>query len=399
MTGFKEFVALAAALMSLTALSIDAVLPAFSVMRSDLNIADPNTVQYIIGVLFFGMCIGQLVFGPLSDSYGRKKTIYIGLSIFIFGCLLCITAQSFMMMLVGRAFQGFGVASTRVVTTAIVRDQYEGREMARVMSFVMAVFILVPALAPAIGQGILLVADWHAIFMLFLMMAIVNMTWMYLRLPETLSVDRRRPFSLRVIGRAAAEVVRHKISLGYTISAGLVFGGLIGYLTSAQQIFQEYYDLGELFSLYFGIVAMMIGIASTCNSMIVRRFGMRFISHYALIAQMVFSSAFVLYCSLHTGQVPFIVFMVFICSVFFCMGLLFGNLNAAALEPMGHIAGIASSVIGSLSSFISLTAGTIIGQAYNETLLPIAIGFLCLSSGSFIIQLIVSHEKKDVKRP
>ncbi len=387
--GFKEFVALTAALISLTALSIDAILPALSHIREEFNIADPNRAQFLIGSLFLGFCFGQLFFGPIADSYGRKGSIYGGLFIFIIGSLMGLFAPNFNIMIAGRILQGFGAAATRVVTTAMVRDCYSGREMARVMSFVMAVFILVPAIAPLLGQGVLMVASWHYIFVMFLAMAVLNLVWMHLRIDETLPAEKRRPFTFEVIFGAMKEVVCHKVALCYTICAGLVFGCLIAYLTTSQQLFQEYYEAGDMFAVYFGVIALVLGVASMVNSSIVRQYGMRRISHYALLAQVIVTAIFCALCYMMPLSLPFYAFMIFIVVFFFFMGMLFGNLNAAALEPMGHIAGIASAVIGSLSSFISLSVGSAVGQAYDGTPLPLAIGFFCLAFTAFVVQLFV----------
>lgn len=384
--GFKEYVALMALLTALTALTIDTILPALPMIANDLDVVGENHVQYVISFLFAGLTLGQLVYGPISDSLGRKKTIYIGLAVFVAGSFISLFATNFTLMLIGRVMQGFGAASPRIVSIAMTRDLYEGRNMARVTSYIMGVFILVPVLAPALGQLILMVTYWRAIFALFVLCALGALVWIYTRLPESLPVEHRRRFGFAPIWTGARDVMRNKTTMGYTVCAGLVFGALIGYVSSAQQIFQDHYNVGEWFPLYFAISALSIGAASFFNSAIVIRFGMRRICHYALMGIMTTSSLFLLVSMAQDYNAPLWEFMIFAPVTFFCIGLLFGNFNAIAMEPMGHMAGIASALIGFYSSVISLVIGTVIGQSYNGTLIPILTGFLCLSVSAFLIQ-------------
>tara|TARA_R110001592_G_scaffold27763_5_gene102649 strand:+ start:9637 stop:10848 length:1212 start_codon:yes stop_codon:yes gene_type:complete len=387
----KEFVALMALLMSLPALSIDSVLPALPLIKDQLHVDTDNHVQFIIGILFAGLTVGQLLFGSISDSFGRKPAIFIGLLIFAGGSILSLFSTSFSMMLMGRFLQGLGAASARVVCVAIARDLYEGRDMAQIMSFIMAVFVFVPAIAPTIGQGIILAFDWRAIFILYLVMAAIITIWMHKRLPETSPKEKRSPFALRTIKRDFSIVVRNKVTLGYTICAGLVFGGFISYLSSAQQIFLDFYHVGELFPLYFGLSALSIGLASWVNGMIVQRYGMERLSRYALIVIIAASSIFLLAFDLTDPNTPLAAYMTFAFVTFFCHGLLFGNLNTLAMEPMGQQAGTASAVIGSLSTAISVCIGTVIGQLYNHTLIPLVLGFLCLSAVTLILHMWLRH--------
>jgi DHA1 family bicyclomycin/chloramphenicol resistance-like MFS transporter len=377
-----EFVTLMALLISLVALSIDAMLPALPEIGRDLGVERGNDNQLIISVLFLGLAAGQLIYGPLSDSTGRKPAIYLGLILFILGCLLSIFATNFTVMLAGRFLQGIGAGGPRIVIVALVRDCYEGRAMARIMSFVMAVFILVPALAPALGQVILIVAHWRAIFVSFLVLAVTAFAWFALRQPETLTADRRKPFSPRRIGLAVVETCKNRIAFGYTIAAGLIFGAFIGYLASAQQIFQELYGLGRLFPIYFAVLALSIGSASYVNARLVMRFGMRFLSDRALLVLCGFSAVSFLAAAVLSGQPPLWVLMTYLMIAFFCIGILFGNFNSLAMQSVGHIAGVAAAVVGSLTTFISLALGTAIGQAYNGTVLPLVGGFALLGLGS-----------------
>ena len=376
--GFAEFVTLTALMISLVALSIDAMLPALREIGDDLGATRANEPQLVITALLIGLAIAQMIFGPLSDSIGRKPSIYIGMALFIAGCLMSILATSFPVMLAGRFLQGIGAAGPRTVMVALVRDRYEGRAMARIMSLVMAVFILVPAVAPALGQGILLIGHWRAIFWMFLGLALIALVWFTVRQPETLPPDRRATLSAGRIALAIRDVCLNRVALGYTIAAGLIFGAFIGYLTSAQQVFQDQYGVGERFPLYFAALALAIGGASYMNSKLVMRHGMRPLSWAALLVMSVLSIAFFAIAALMGGNPPLWALMVYWLAAFFCLGLLFGNFNALAMEPMGHIAGVAAAVIGSITTVISVALGTAIAQAYDGTVLPLVGGFAVL---------------------
>jgi len=382
---FGEFVALMAMLISLVALSIDAVLPALPAIGQELGVARANDNQLVISLLFLGLAFGQTLWGPLSDSTGRKPAVYLGLGMFIAGCVLSILARSFAVMLLGRFLQGAGVAGPRTITVAMVRDQYQGRDMARVMSFVMAVFILVPVVAPAIGQGVLAIADWRAIFAGYLGIAVIAMVWFALRQPETLLEDRRIPLSGRRLGLALGEVCRSRAGLGYTVAAGLVFGAFLGYLNSAQQILQEQYGLGALFPLYFAILALAIGGASVSNARLVMHHGMLRLATRSLWIICALSTVFLAVAWGFAGHPPLWLLMSYLMLAFFAVGILFGNLNALAMEPLGHVAGTGAAVVGSLSTLISLLLGTAIGQSYNGTIFPLVGGFAVLSAASAMV--------------
>lgn len=263
--------------------------------------------------------------------------------------------------------------------------------MAQIMSLVMAVFILVPALAPGIGQVILTVASWRAIFGVFLTVALIAVVWFGIRQPETLSAARRTPFSSLQMARAAREVCGHRIALGYTIAAGLIFGAFVGYLTSAAQIFQGQYGLGERFPLYFAVLALAIGAASYVNSRLVMRYGMRRLSGAAVIGLSGVSLAFLAIAHAAGGHPPLFGLMAYLLASFFCLGILFGNFNALAMEPLGHIAGVAASVVGSLTTFISLLLGTLIGQSYDGTVLPLIGGFAVLGVAATAVMRWAEH--------
>ncbi len=371
-------------LTSLVALSIDAMLPALPNIGADLAVQRENGTQLVVSTLFIGFAIGQLVYGPVSDSIGRKTPIYAGLGIFMLGSVLSMIAWSFPVMLAGRVLQGFGAAAPRIVTVALIRDQYEGRAMARIMSFVMAVFILVPMLAPALGQAVLLVANWRMIFALLLTLSLIAVIWFGIRQPETLLPSQRTKFSLRRIAATVGEVLHDRCALGYTIASGLVFGAFLGYLNSAQQIFQSQFSLGTQFPLYFGALALSLGCASIFNAQLVMRFGMRLLSWRALQLMIVVSTGFLAFAWTAEGDPPLWTFMVWGSMTFFCLGIVFGNFNAMAIESLGHIAGVAAAVIGSLATTMSLLLGLLIGQAYDGTVLPLVGGFAMLGMTSLL---------------
>ena len=375
---FGEFIALIAMLSSLTALSIDAMLPALVTIGRELGVQHDNEAQLIISTLFLGLASGQVLFGPLSDATGRKPLMYVGLGIFMLGSLVSMLAQDFSHMLVGRFLQGLGASAPRVLSIALVRDCYAGRSMAQVMSFTMSIFILVPMLAPFLGQVILLVAGWRSIFTVFLLLALIVAVWFLLRMPETLPPDKRRAFTFRAFWRALREVVTNRVSMTYTVITGMVFGAFLGYLSSAQQILQIQYGLGERFPLYFALLALAVGASSFLNSRLVMRHGMYWLSKRAILLFTGLAGLFLLVAVGTAGHPPLAGLIAYLILAFLALGMLFGNLNALAMEPLGHIAGIGASVVGSLSTLTAIPLGTLIGQSYDGTILPLITGFFVL---------------------
>ena len=370
---------LIALIISLVALSIDAMLPALPDIAADLMFEDANDAQYIITMLFIGMGIGQIIFGPLSDSIGRKPAINLGFVVFILGCLMSINAQDFNEMMVGRFFQGLGAAGPRIVSIALVRDRFSGRQMARVMSFVMTIFILIPIIAPSIGQLIVNFSTWHSIFVLFLVLTVVAMTWFSLRQPETLPRENRISFSPAQMMSDIKSICAIPAAMGYTITMGFIFGAFIGYLSSAQQILQTQYALGNQFAIYFGVLAASIGLASLVNAKLVMRFGMRRLSRAAMTVTALLSVPFFLLALYYQGHPPLAQLMAYLLCVFFFFGIMFGNLNALAMEPLGHIAGLGSALVGSISTLMSVMLGIIVAGAYDGTILPLVASFAILS--------------------
>ena len=373
-----EFVVLIALMISIVALATDVMLPALDMIGRDLGVADINDTQLVISSLFLGFAIGQLFAGPLSDRFGRKPVIYFGYFVFIAGCLLAIFATDFSTILVGRVLQGLGAAFPRIVTLALVRDCYEGRAMARIMSVVMAIFIIVPTIAPAIGQGVIALAGWRATFVLLLLLAVICFVWFGTRQPETLASESRRALSPRNIFDGVGEFVRLRSAFGYTIATGLVFGPFMGYLSSAQQLFQSVYQTGHLFALYFGIAALSIGAASAINAKLVMQLGMRLLCWRALIFMTVCAVVFFAVAQWFGGIPTFWLFMAWLMMTFFCVGILFGNFSALAMESLGHMAGLGAALFGFLSTMIGLPLGWGIGKMFAGNILPLVGGFALL---------------------
>jgi len=385
--GFTEFVILVAFIISLVALSIDAMLPALPFIVADLNFANPNDGHFIVSMLFVGMGFGQMIFGPMSDSTGRKPAIIFGILIFAAGSLVCYFATSMDGMMVGRFLQGLGASGPRIVSVALVRDRYEGRQMARVMSFVMTIFILVPVFAPAVGQIILLISDWRSIFGLFLVMSLSTLIWFGCRQPETLLVEKRTRFSFSRVMRDSKTIAQIPVATGYTLTMGFLFGAFLGYLSSAQEIFQVQYQLGQWFAVYFGVLASSIGLAALVNAKLVIRLGMRRLSFIAMTMIALLSTPFYLLAMFFEGHPPLWMLMFYLLAVFFFLGILFGNLNALAMEPLGRIAGLGSALVGSVSTLISVIFGAFIANSYDGTIIPLVMGFAALS----VICLITMH--------
>ena len=372
----NEFIALVAMLTALVAMSIDTMLPAVGTIATELGAANPNDRQFIVLAFFAGLMIGTLIFGPVSDSVGRKPTIYVGLVIFIAGAVLCMVSTSFPMLIAGRLLQGIGAASPRVVSMAMVRDGAKGAEMARIMSFVMSVFMLVPIFAPSIGQAVLYIASWRFIFAGFIVAAIIVAIWLALRQPETLTDENRREFSASKLLASAGEVFKSPVAFGYTLAVGFIFAAFTTFLGTSQQIFAEQYKQGDGFALWFGGLACAIAISMILNGIYVKKLGMRKLSKWALRGFICVWFVMLVMCFIFNGQPPLLVVGGLFFISWFCSGMIFGNYNAMALEPMGHIAGMAAAISGAVSTFIAVVLGGIAGRQYDGTMYPITIAFV-----------------------
>jgi len=386
------FLVFLALMTSVIAMTIDAVLPALDGISDDLGFANANERQLIVMLVFVGMGASQVVFGPLSDSIGRKRTALLGWAVFILGTLMAMFAVSPAMMFAGRLLQGLGAGAPRVVAMTIVRDLYEGRPMARILSLVMTVFMLVPMFAPIIGQWTEDLGGWRSIFGLYLAMALVSGGWYLLWVPETLSPDQRRPLSLRPVLSAFAEVLTTRSTMLYTFSAALVFGAFVVYLSTAQQVLEEGYGLGPLFPWAFGTLAFAFACASFLNSRLVMRLGMRRLSLIGLLNMVVTAAvAATLTRFASSGLPPLWLFMGLMSLIFFSVAVLFANFNALALAPLGHMAGTAASVVNTVATLGAVPIGYVISQGYDGSVEPLFLGFAILGMGSLVFMALAER--------
>ena len=356
-----NIIILSASLMALGAFSIDTILPSISYLKKDFNFLPQNS-HWIITSVFLGIAIGQLVFGPVSDNIGRKKTALIGLIIFSIGCILSIISKNYILFLITRFLQGLGSGAAVVVSRAMARDFFEGRKLAQIMSLVTTIFILVPVFAPSIGQIIISVSNWKIIFVFMLFLSIILKLFIVFKYLDVGKVRGDLRFNSTL--RGFVEVFSSKTSRTYTIAAGLIFGILVSFLNIAQPLFQEFLMVGESFALYFGLGALSVGIGAIINARIVT-----IIYPQKIVLIALYLTAFwgIFFYSLifFNLKINVINIMIFLIPVFFLFGLLFGNMNALALTPMGHIAGTASAVIGTTSIVIAIPIGSIIAHHYR----------------------------------
>lgn len=369
-----EFVLLMASLMSVVALAIDALLPAMDIIGLSLGVTDPVENQSLIIMIFLGLGAGPLLFGPISDSWGRKPVVYIGFALFIVASFICIYAQTMEVMIAGRILQGVALSAPRTISIAMVRDIYSGDFMARIMSFITVVFLLIPTIAPAMGKWILDSYNWQAIFYVQLVFAVLISLWFWRRQPETLAVAQRIPFTKTIFYDGLKELLKYQRTMGFTLISGFIVGSFLVYLSTAQQIFQEQYDLKEEFPFIFAGLAIAIGTSTFLNGTLVLRFGMEKMVTTFLLGYFVIS---VLYVLLYfKGANPSVeVLLLFFGLQFFAIGFLFGNLRALAMEPIGHIAGIGAAITGFISTLMSVPISTFIGRFVTTTALPLFIGF------------------------
>lgn len=392
-----EFVTLMAALMALNALAIDIMLPALPNMGQEFGVDDPNHRQFVVVGYVLGLGAAQLFFGPLSDRYGRRRPLLFSLwGYSIFG-LACIFAPSFEMLVVARTLQGVAAAGARVISLSVVRDSYAGRGMARIMSLIMMVFMAVPILAPGLGQLVLLVAPWQWIFVVLVVFGLGVSGWVAWRLTETLPEEERRPISLPSLWEAYGLVFKNRVSAGYMAAGGVIFGALFAYISTAEQLFSDVFDRKESFGLYFAGIAGGMAIGAFLNSRFVVRFGMRRLSHGAVVA---FTGINVVHVGLLLlGADGFGVFYSCMVACFFCFSLVGANFNSLAMEPLGEVAGTASAVLGFASTILAGGLGGWVGQRFDGTTMPIALGFLVLGLATLGIVLLTERGRLFARPP
>jgi DHA1 family bicyclomycin/chloramphenicol resistance-like MFS transporter len=374
--GRGEFVGIMVTLFATIALSIDAMLPALPRIAADLSPEHPNLAQMVVTAFVFGLGLGTLVMGPLSDAFGRKRVILGGLMLYGVAALACAFATSLEALLLLRFVQGLGVAAPRVVGSAMMRDAFKGREMAQVMSIIMAVFMGVPAAAPLLGQAIMALADWRAIFWVFAAIAVLASLWLGLRQPETLPLGQRRPLSAKSLWEGAREVASMRIVAITTLLQGLIMAGLFATLSSLQGIFDQTYGRAGSFPLWFAMIALVAALGSVINARLVTTWGMRAMITLAL---RVLLGATLLLLALHLAlplapDLAFAGLILWAMLLFGTNAMSMGNLNALALEPLGHLAGTASSLITALATVLSVALAVPVGLAFAGTEMPLLIG-------------------------
>ncbi|MEM8847593.1 MAG: multidrug effflux MFS transporter [Bacteroidota bacterium] len=379
-----EFIALMAALMSIVALSIDTLLPAIPNIGQTINSLNPTDNQMLITMIFLGLGVGQLFFGPLSDCYGRKPVVYVGMGVFGIASIICLWAPSLEWMIIGRILQGIGLSVARSIAISIIRDTYSGDLMARVMSFVTAFFILVPVVAPSIGKIILEIANWQAIFYVQLVCTLIVGIWFWKRQPETLKPEYKIPFSGTVFIDGLKEFLRYRETVAFTLASGFITGAFLVYLSASQHIFEDLYGLKDSFPYIFAGLSISIGLSTFSNGALVLRYGMWKLSYMALLA---FCGVAILFVALFwsSGNPSVALLILFLSLQFFCLGFMWGNFRSIAMQPIGHIAGIGAAINGFISTVISIPIATFIGSFVEDEVLPLFMGLAICGLISVVI--------------
>ncbi|WP_439615095.1 multidrug effflux MFS transporter [Shinella sp.] len=382
---FRERIALYALLTSLTSLSIDALLPGLREIGADVGVAPPLSTQHVISLFIFGMAFGELLLGPLSDAMGRKKALVLGLCVYATGTIIAMLAGTLEMVILGRFLQGVGVSGPKIATRAMIRDQFEGDAMARVMSFMFTLFILVPMLAPALAQGMIALAGWRSVFVAYLVIAGLLGLWLVVRQPETLPVEKRIPFRPGLLIVNGHRILSNRRVALLIVATGLVFGAQLLYLSTAADMFFDAYGIRETFPFYFAALATAVGLASFTNARLVQRFGMDRMARTAFLG--LASTGFLMLGAsmLCGGRLPLAAFMVFGFSAFFAIGILFGNLNAMVMRSLGQVAGLGASLLASGSSLVATLFAVGMGNFYDGTTINLSAGFFLAGASSLVL--------------
>jgi len=383
-----EFILLMACLMSIVALSIDTILPALNPIGLSVGTVNQNENQLLITMIFLGLGLGQLIFGPISDSFGRKPVVYIGFTVFMLASFLCIAAPNIEIMVIGRILQGIGLSASRSISIAMIRDRFEGDYMAKIMSFVVTIFILVPIIAPTLGKFLLDNYGWESIFYSQLLFGIVVLCWFWKRQPETLPLAYKKKFSMAIFINGSKEFIKYRSAVIFTLISGLATGSFMVFLSTSQHIFEVQYGLVDQFPYIFGALAFSVGVATFTNGTLVVRFGMK---KLVTIFSIIFSLTSLLYISIFYGETnPSIsILILFLALQFFSVGFLFGNVRSLAMQPLGHIAGIGAAINGFISTIMAVPIATFIGSFVETTALPLFIGFAACGLGSLLLLLFV----------
>ena len=380
---------LMAATMALGALGIDAMLPNLPAIGHTVGVADENKRQLIITVYMLAVGFSQVIYGPLADRYGRRPVIIVGLGLYVGFSLLAAFSRTFETMLIARVLQGVGAASTRAIPISVIRDRYAGREMARVMSLTSLVFMAAPIMAPSLGQLVLMMASWPWIFIVLAVFGGAVLVWTLFRLPETLHPDAHRSILPSRILACFVEAARNRTAICYILGQAFLFGGMLGFINSAQQVFTDALHASSSFPLVFAICGSCVACASLLNAKLVRRLGMRRLSHSALLLYITVAGLHLVVAA--TGHESLVIYTVLQGATMFSFGLASGNFGAMAMEPMGHMAGVASSFQGLVSMVGASLIGFLIGQNFNGTVVPLEAGYLACGLLALTVVLIAEH--------
>ncbi|WDR05454.1 multidrug effflux MFS transporter [Devosia rhodophyticola] len=386
-----EFIALIAALMALNAMAIDVMLPALPYMGAALGVESENERQFVISAYMLGFGLAQLAFGPLSDRFGRRAPLFVGILVYVLAAVAAIFSPSFGVLLALRFIQGLGAAGTRVIATSMVRDIYSGREMAEVMSLTFMVFMAIPVIAPGVGQILLMTGPWQTIFIFMAGLATVSGVWGFLRLPETLAPADRRPLTFGAVTDGFRLVISNRSAFMYGLAGTFTFGALFGFISTSQQVYVDIYGLGPYFPVAFAAMAALMAVSSFTNSRIVRRLGMRRLSHGAML---VFTAVSGIWLALSImGFMPLWLFFMLLAVVMFCFGWAASNMNSLSMEPLGAVAGTAASVFGFIQTVGGALIGSFIGQQFNGTVVPVAAGYFTMGVLALACILIAENGK------
>ena len=377
--GYVEFVAMIALLMALNAAAIDVYVPALQEIGTALGVADENRRQFVITAYVVGFGGAQIIYGPLSDRFGRRRVLFGGLGIYLAGAVAAVFVPTFEALLVTRLIQGIGAAATRVIATSVVRDRFNGARMASVMSLVMMVFMVMPVLAPNIGSIVLAFGDWRELSGFMVVFGLIALVWSWARLPETLDPANRRELRLKPVAEAFRIVLTNRIAFCYTLAMASFFGALFAFIGQAEQIYTGIYGIGPHFTIYFSLVALFMAASSFANSRLVARFGIKRLSHGALLGFIAVAGLHLALAIAFGGATPFPLFLALFIAMMCCFGFVPTNFNAMAMEPLGRVAGVASSVLGCAQTLGGGLLGAAVGYLYDGTLIPLLAGFLGLA--------------------
>jgi DHA1 family bicyclomycin/chloramphenicol resistance-like MFS transporter len=380
---FGAFVVTIAVIQTIVALAIDMMVPALGNIAAALNLGSGNARQWVIASFVISFGISQLAYGLVADRFGRKPVLLLSLALYALGSFTAAAAHGFAMLLAARALQGFGAAGAQVLSTAIVRDRYAGRQMAKVNSLSFMVFLSAPIIAPWLGQELLSIAPWQAIFIALGLYASLTLLWVFWRLPETQAPEDRRPLAWSAFRIAASQTLSNRTSLGYTLAAMLMLGAWLGFINSAQQVFTDIFNAPKLFPPVFALCAGSMAVAALTNARLVERFGMRRLAHGAMVGFILIAAAQAL--TAFSGQDTLLHFALLQTMMMFGFGLLAGNFSAISMEPLGHIAGTAAAVQGFLNMFGSALIGIFIGLQFDDSLRPLAAGFCLCGALSLVV--------------